>query len=490
MSWPDVGTTLELETEEKVLRLREHRILAEVPSAELAWIAAHGVLTRFAANVRLLQHGEPVEGLVFILSGRMAIYVDRGEGRHKVFEWRAGDVSGLLPYSRMKSSPGDTFLAEPTEALIVSAELLPELIRQCPQLTAALVHVMLDRARAFTSSDLHDEKMKSLGKLAAGLAHELNNPASAVVRSAKLLVEGIASAEAASRALGAVQLTPPQREAVDTARAGCLTTTAPGGRSALEASDQVDAVSAWLEAHGADVSTAGPLADAAVTPPALDRLAAVLHGRALDLALRWIADDCAIRMLAKEIETSASRIYELVAAIKGFTYLDRETVLQPVDVSQDLVNTITVLRAKVKAKSAKVEVTIQPALPPVLAYGGELNQVWVNLIDNALDAIAPGGSVEVSARADGGKVVVRVVDDGPGIPDDALPRIFDPFFTTKPIGQGTGLGLDIVRRLLNRHNGVIEVDSHPGKTAFEVMLPVAAPEPEPGGSPPPRVTLS
>ena len=152
--------------------------------------------------------------------------------------------------------------------------------------------------------------------------------------------------------------------------------------------------------------------------------------------------------------------------------MDRETVAQSVDVGRGIADTVTVLRAKVKAKSANVSVAVDPDLPPVLAYGGELNQVWVNLIDNALDAVAAGGHVEVSAKREGGKIVVRIADDGHGIPDAVRPRIFDPFFTTKPRGEGTGLGLDIVRRLVNRHNGEVEVESRPGHTVFTVSLPI------------------
>jgi signal transduction histidine kinase len=161
-----------------------------------------------------------------------------------------------------------------------------------------------------------------------------------------------------------------------------------------------------------------------------------------------------------------------VAAVKGFTQLDRDTAAQPTDVGQGLSDTLTMLRAKVKGKSATVTVAVAPDLPPVMAYGGELNQVWLNLIDNALDAAPPGSRVDVSADREGDKLVVRIVDNGPGIPDSALPRIFDPFFTTKPVGQGTGLGLDIVRRLVKRHDGEIEVESRPGRTVFTVSLPI------------------
>ena len=449
-----------------------------MPGGEVQWVAERGVLRRFAAGSLLLATGQAAEGLIFVLSGTMAIYMDHGEGRHKVLEWHEGEVSGLLPYSRMKAVPGDTLAITDMEAFTVSGEHLPELIRECPQLTAQMVHVMIDRARLFTSTDLHNEKMKSLGKLAAGLAHELNNPASAVVRSAKLLLDGLAAADAASSELGAAQLTSEQREAVDAVRAACLAARPAAALSPIEAADRVDAISDWLEAHGISAALAGPLADTTVTPPALDRLSGALQGRVLELALQWVAHACAARSLAKEIESAGSRIYDLVSAVRGFTHLDQETAAQPVDVGQELSATLTMLRSKMKARSVTVSVVVAPDLPPVSAYGGELNQVWMNLIDNALDAVPLGGEVDVTAAAEAGSVVVRVGDNGPGIPEAILPRIFDPFFTTKPVGQGTGLGLDIVRRLLTRHNASVDVESRPGRTVFSVALP-AYPETRP-----------
>jgi signal transduction histidine kinase len=314
---------------------------------------------------------------------------------------------------------------------------------------------------------------RSLGRLAAGLAHELNNPASAVVRSAKSLRDGIVEAEEASRALGAAALTARQRASVDAVRDSCLA--APeAGRSPVEQADRVDAVAEWLESKNADAALAGPLAETSVTLAALERLSQELHGGVLEAALRWVAHGCAARLLAREIETAGSRIYELVAAVKGFTQLDRQAAARPLDIGQGLSDTLAMLRAKVKERSAAVSVAVSPGLPQVMAYGGELNQVWLNLIDNALDAIEQGGSVEVSADQEGDRLLVRIADSGPGIPDEVLPRIFDPFFTTKPIGQGTGLGLDIVRRLVNRHDGHIEVKTRPGRTVFTVSLPLSS----------------
>jgi signal transduction histidine kinase len=457
-----------------VERLKQHALLRDLPHEQVVWVAAHGRPQRLAAGEALYPQGSKIDSLYLVLSGHLSIHIDRGAGRRKAMEWRGGEVTGLMPYSRLSKTLGAVVAEAPTELVSVSRDHFPEMIRDCHELAAVFVHVMLDRARAFTSGDLHDEKLMSLGKLAAGLAHELNNPASAIVRSAKGFTEYLTGAERASRALGAAGLSAEQLAAVDAVRTICLGTPVTSVHSPLQRADHEDAVVAWLEDHGADVSSAGPLAETAVTLETLDRLAATLEGPALEAALAWVAADCATRRIAVDIELAASRIHDLVAAVKGFTRMDHATVPEAVDVGRGLIDTLAVLQAKARAKSVAVNVTVEPDLPRVQGYGGELNQVWLNLIDNALDAVATGGRVEVRAAPSDGAVMVRVIDDGPGIPDDIRGRIFDPFFTTKQVGDGTGLGLDIVRRLVQRHDGTIEVDSRPARTEFRVRLPVTS----------------
>jgi signal transduction histidine kinase len=453
-------------------QLAAHRTLGSAPREELEWLAAHGSPQRLTSGELLVATGGAVDRLFVVLSGRLAIFIDRGSGRHKMMEWRAGDVTGLLPYSRLVNAPGETIAQEPSEVLVVHREHLREMIRDCQQITSLLVHTMLDRARVFTSNDLHDEKMMSLGRLSAGLAHELNNPASAIERSASLLEARLEDAEQATRAFGAFRLTDAQLAAVDAIRDSCLAAPVQGVPSPIEQAEREEAIAGWLADRGLDVSTADTLAETAVTFDALERFAAAVDGPALDAVLRWLAAGCSVRRLASEIQEAATRISGLVVAIKGFTHMDQATVAEPVDLVQGLNSTIAVLRSKARSKSAAVVVEADPNLPRVRGFVGELNQVWANLIDNALDAIPDGGRLAVVVSHERDRVAVRFIDNGPGIPEQIRERIFDPFFTTKPMGQGTGLGLDIVRRLVRHNDGEITVDSQPGRTEFRVALPV------------------
>jgi signal transduction histidine kinase len=457
--------------------------LAGIPRRELEWLVSHGNLMVFEPGFVVGHKGNPIDELYIILSGHIAIRVDRGAGPRRVMDWRTGDVTGILPYSRMTGSPGDTYTEEETEMLVVRRAHFPELTRACPTFTAHTVHIMLDRARNFNTSDLQDEKMISLGKLAAGLAHELNNPASATVRGAKLLLEGLTDADSASRALGAAGLTGEQLAAIEQLRSACLAKPMNAVLSPIQQADREDEIVAWLEHHHSDPAHAGPLANTAVNLEALDTLATRLAGETLDAALRWIAAGCTTHALALDIERAATRIYELVAAVKKFTYMDNLAGPESIDVESGLRDTIRVVASKAKSKGVAVTLDIEPDLPPAYATGGELNQVWLNLIDNALDAAPESGHLEISARKELDRVVVRVIDDGPGIPPGIMQKIFDPFFTTKPPGQGTGLGLDIARRLLRRYHGDIAVDSRPGRTEFRVSLQLEKPGAESAARP-------
>ena len=454
-------------------RLTQHKTLGKAPHEELAWLAERGSLRRLDADEVLSHKGQVVEGLFVLLSGRMALFVDRGAGPDKIVEWRGGEVSGMLPYSRLVSPPGDSIALEPTEILALHRDHLNEMIQKCFEITSILVHLMLDRSRMFTSSELQNEKMISLGKLSAGLAHELNNPASAIERSACLLTDRLRDSEDAARTLVAARLSQVQLDAVESVRESCRPKRASKARSGLEQADREDAFCDWLVDHGLDTSNAAMLADTDVSFEALDELAKEVSGPALSAALRWVAAGCAARGLATEMQDSSTRISCLVNAVKGFTHMDQAMAAERVNPGRGLEDTVTVLNAKATEKSVTVTMAVEESLPQVFGFAAELNQIWGILIDNALDAALKAGRVEVSAHRDGQQVVVRVIDDGAGISAEIRSRIFDPFFTTKPMGQGTGLGLDIAQRLVRHNGGFIDFESQPGRTEFRVSLPVA-----------------
>lgn len=457
-------------------RLKGHRTLAHVPEAELSWLAERAELRVFDVGGYVVRKGEDWAsgsfGLEVVLRGRISLTRDRPGGPRKIIEWEAGDITGILPFSRFRTSLGDAVAETPAETLSLAPEHFPELIRECPGITEACVHAMLDRARVFKASDTQDEKMLSLGKLSAGLAHELNNPASAVARSGRLLQASMAEADRAAGALARAGLTDEQLQAVDRLRAVCMAGPATVSMSPLERADREDEIAGWLDDHGADGSAVEALAETAVTLESLDELAEHLEAEALDAALDWVAAGCAVRILARESERAASKISELVSAMRRLTHMDRAPVPEPIHVEQGLRDTLMVLGHKARNKSLSLKVEVAPDLPRVRAVGGELEQVWMNVLENAMDAADLGGTVSVTAKPEGHSLVVRIVDDGPGIPLEHRSRIFDPFFTTKAQGEGTGLGLDIARANLERHGGDIDFDSRPGRTEFRVTLPL------------------
>jgi signal transduction histidine kinase len=460
-----------LPTQDLVERLLAHRTLGSAPREQLEWLAAHGELRRVAEGEEYFAAGDPGRSLDIVLEGRLTIRVDRGSGPRPVMEWNAGDVTGILPYSRMTASPGGARADVPTEVLSVPVRHFPEMIARCHDVTARLVHVMLDRARVFTRVQLHDEKLVSLGRLAAGLAHELNNPASALVRHSAELAASLLELEESAFALGAAGLAPAQAAAIGHIRAGTDDARDRFGRTPLERADRDDAVAAWLSRHGLPAGLAGAIAESPLTLDSLDRIAETLAAGLLEPALRSLAAAERTRRLTSDIEAATGRIHALVAAVRGFTHVDQSGVPSTVAIGKGLADTVAVLRSKAKQKPVSVTVDIEPGLPPVEGFGGELNQVWANLIDNAIDAAPPDGHVSVTAERRDGAVVVRVVDDGPGVPEALAEQVFEPFFTTKPVGEGTGLGLDIVRRLVRQHRGQVELESRPGRTEFRVVLP-------------------
>jgi signal transduction histidine kinase len=320
------------------------------------------------------------------------------------------------------------------------------------------------------------EKLATLGTLAAGIAHELNNPASAVGRAAEQLRDTSSRLEEAGLRLRGMTLTVPAQEALRSlqkqARERART---PGDLDPLGRSDRETAVEEWLDQHGIEEPwrLAPSLAGQGLDPPALSQLSALLEGEALPAVLEWAAGLYPLYTLLDEIGHGSARISEIVGALKSYTYLGQAPV-QTVDLHEGIDNTLVILRGKLKS-GISVHRDYDRGLPKVAAHGSELNQVWTNLLDNAADAMEGKGEITIRTRRRDGWAVVEIEDNGPGIPEEISPRIFDPFFTTKAPGKGTGLGLSTSHAIVTqRHRGEIRVESRPGLTRFTVKLPIEA----------------
>jgi signal transduction histidine kinase len=461
-------------TDQSVIeRLAALPTLSSIPRAQLEWLAAHGELLQFQPGDPLFTKGQSViADLWIVLSGRFSIRLDRNGIARIVKEWKRGDLSGYLPYSRMSRAPGDVAVEEPLEVLSIPNADVRQMTRDCYEFTALCVHEMLDRARQFKSEDLLVQKLASLGVLSAGIAHELNNPSSAVARSAKELEPARAEVVSAARALGAAQLSGVQLAAIEVL--DCSEDRAAADlRSPLERADREDAIADWLDGHGIDPAHAEPLARTTLTTTQLDAAAGALDQDTLAIALRYVAANLTARRLTAEIVKAAERIHELAARVKKQTHMDRAPVVDAIPLEESLADTLALIGSKARGKAVTLELKVEPNLPRLQGVLGELNQVWLNLIDNAIDAAPEGGHVTVAAGHERDSIVVRVIDDGPGIAADDRDQIFDQFYTTKPVGKGTGLGLPTAQAIVLSHRGTIQVESRPGRTEFRVCLPAA-----------------
>ena len=410
--------------------------------------------------------------MVILLQGEFEWRGDFG-GETVVLPGTVGDVTGALPFSRMTQLKVTGRALSDGRILRFPASLFPELYQRMPELTKRLVGVLADRVREATRLEQQRDRLASLGKLSAGLAHELNNPASAARRAAAKLRETLKRIKDASHELGRRELTPTQKAEIEKLESSFTQRDEPPP-DALTTSDLEDQIDSLLRSHGQNDlwQLAAELAQRGIRPSALESLFENLDAGTARAALVRIAASVEIASLLGEIEHSTSRISDLVRAIKEYTFMDQAPV-QNVDVVKSLETTLTILNHKLKG-GVTVQRDYQPIPLLVDSFGSELNQVWTNLIDNAIDAMDGKGELRVRTYRDNGCVVVEIGDNGPGILPEIRAHIFDPFFTTKGVGEGTGLGLDTVQRIVRKHKGNIQVNSKPGDTRFQVSLPIAS----------------
>jgi signal transduction histidine kinase len=446
-------------------------IFADLPDDQLDWFISQSQELHLKAGEGYARQGDPANAMFVLLEGQLQ---GRGEigGETIIFTISQGNVTGVLPFSRMKQFTVSGRAETDSRILRFPASLFPELIRKMPELTQRLVGLMADRIRETTRMEQQRDRLASLGKLSAGLAHELNNPASAAKRAAGQLREMLTRIKDASHELGRHDLTSAQKAEIEKLEASFIQQNEhpPDPLTTSDLEEQIDSL---LRSHGQNDlwQLAADLARKCVQPAELDSLFAALEPDTARAALVRIAASVEVANLLNEIESSASRISDLVLAIKEYTYMDQAPV-QNVDIVKSLETTLTILNYKLKC-GVVVQRDYQKIPFLVNSFGSELNQVWTNIIDNAIDAMGGKGELRVRTYRDDGCVVVEIVDNGPGISPQVQPHIFEPFFTTKAVGEGTGLGLDTVQRIVKKHRGNIQVDSRPGNTRFQVFLPLA-----------------
>jgi len=342
-----------------------------------------------------------------------------------------------------------------------------------PLLVQRLVNIMTDRVREMTTIDQQQDKLMALGKLSAGLAHELNNPAAAATRAANDLIATLADLRAADLRLCQHELTPEQEIEIRSFEDNAIEhSTSATQLNSLEQSDREELIASWLEEHRIDEAwkISSNLVEGGIDADALESISGKLQASAFTDLLGRINAQLAVAKLANEIKASTARISELVGAIKEYTYMDQASV-QEVDIHKGLENTLLILKYKLRKKNIEVTRDYAEDLPHIKAYGSELNQVWTNLIVNAVDAMSEGGRLKVRTKREPVDLMVEIRDNGSGVPASVKSRIFEPFFTTKPVGEGTGLGLDTVARIVRKHRGNIRFESKPGDTCFQVRLP-------------------
>jgi signal transduction histidine kinase len=446
-------------------------VFADLPDDQIAWFISQSQELHLKAGESYSRQGDPADAMFVLLEGQLQ---GRGElgGETIIFDLKPGDVTGLLPFSRMKQFTVSGRAETDSRALRFPASLFPDLVQKMPELTKRLVGLMSDRIRETTRMEQQRDRLASLGKLSAGLAHELNNPASAAKRATSQLRDILKQIKDASHDLGRRDLTPAQKSEIEKLEASIIQRDEPP-RDALTISDLGDQIDSLLRSHGQDDlwQLAADLARKNVKPEVLESLFASLDTDTARAALVRISASVEVANLLKEIESSTSRISDLVAAIKEYTYMDQAPV-QNVDVVKSLETTLTILNYKLR-RGVELQRDYQRIPLLVNSFGSELNQVWTNLIDNAIDAMGGKGELRVRTYRDDSCVVVEIGDNGPGISPEIKSHIFEPFFTTKGVGEGTGLGLDTVQRIVKKHRGTIQVSSRPGDTRFQVWLPLA-----------------
>ena len=457
--------------------LRNVLALRDLPDEQLQWIADHSEYHEYDDGDIVAKTGDEALYMMFMSEGSISFYMDKNGKLVHYFDFLndtiSGGVSGLLPYSRMKTMPGTSFAVGKLRGYRIHKQYFNDLENLNPDLIQRLIGYMTERARSFATTQLQQEKVNALGRLAAGIAHELNNPAAAINRISEELTkrlnenyrftEKLLQYNITTEHLKEIRQMVEQKENANTKKL-----------SPMQRIQKEDEINDWLEQNGLHGNNiAGEtFVEAGFTGDDLETIRKDAGKDAFIQVLLWTENLLSSQRVIKDLEEASARISHLVGAIKSHVHMDQTSDLQPTDLHNDIENTLTLLGYKLREKNITVQKNFCDNLPHVPAYVGELNQVWTNLIDNSIYAMPKDGTLIIETTCDDKDVRVKVIDNGSGIPPEIINRVFDPFFTTKKVGEGTGIGLDLVKTVIKHHNGDIKVNSHPGRTEFAICLPL------------------
>ena len=438
--------------------------------SELEWLAKHGTERKEPAGRTLFEEGAPARKMTVILKGEIHVRRERGKPTG-IFSARAGQITGLMPFSRMKTYGGHGYVVTDAWALDYDKDIFPEMLRAVPSMGQRCVSVLLDRVREITRLEQQAEKLSALGKLAGNLAHEMNNPASAAQRAAAGLLDELRVYGQEKFRLGSLCLDEQHLRQIREWQERIREHGRSASSDAAEMSLMEDSLQTWLRIHAVRESwkIAPELAELGVKAEQLEPLGEFLDPESLSIVLGQFTSSVRAERIAEAMLDSTARIFDLIRAIKDYSYMDQAPI-QEIDVRQGIENTLTMLQSR--TADVEIERRYAPDVPLLSAYGSELNQVWMALLENALDAIRDHGKITIGVQVSGDMLLIEFWDNGPGIPAELEDRIFEPFFTTKAPGSGLGLGLDTAQRVIRRHRGYITVQSEPGATCFQVRLPI------------------
>ena len=457
--------------------LKSIRVLDGLGDHEYAWIAENGVHKHANPGEAIFREGDPATVMFFVLSGEVHMRHDRA-ARQSLVIGRSAQVTGLLPFSRMKFYTGTALAVDTVCVLEIVHSSFDDMLNAIPTMSRRCVAVLLDRAREVTRIEQQEEKLTALGKLAGNLAHELNNPASAAKSSATNLLRELERQKQLRRAVDQGGFSPVELEFMHQWQEELSARTVVP--SPLEDIDREDALTAWFDKAGLGDNSWEVIPDlfeGGVLVEDLERIQKQLGAAHLMAVLRLFSSSLRVKKMGRTISSAADRVFEISRAVKDYSYMDQAPI-QDVDLSLALESTLTMLRPRLS--SITVNVDVARDLPLVSAYGSELNQVWMALLENAIDSIvehAPSkGCIDVHANKSGESILVEVWDNGHGIPASLHDRIFEPFFTTRPPGKCLGLGLDAAQRIAKKHGGYIRIQRcDPGATCILVSLPIERP---------------